>query len=50
MIFRGKRAWAETPTEHLLVLVAAVLTIAIASVSWTFFEKPLLKMGHAVKY
>ncbi len=50
MIFRHKRPWAETPAEHGLVLLALALTIAIASVSWTIFEKPLLKIGHAVKY
>jgi peptidoglycan/LPS O-acetylase OafA/YrhL len=50
MIFRSKRPWAETPAEHLLVLVATAFTIAAASISWTFFEKPLLKIGHTVKY
>jgi peptidoglycan/LPS O-acetylase OafA/YrhL len=50
LVFRNKRPWAETPAERLLVLVAAGLTIAIASISWTFLEKPLLKIGHAVKY
>jgi peptidoglycan/LPS O-acetylase OafA/YrhL len=50
MIFRSKRPWAETLAEHLLVLLAAALTIAVAFISWTFFEKPLLKIGRAVKY
>ena len=49
-IFRHKRPWAETSAEHALVLLALVSTIAIACLSWTFFEKPLLKIGHNVKY
>jgi len=49
-IFRGKRPWAETPADRGLVLLALAATIAIASVSWTLFEKPLLKIGHSVKY
>jgi peptidoglycan/LPS O-acetylase OafA/YrhL len=50
MVFRHKRPWAESPTEHGLVLLALAFTIALASVSWNFFEKPLLKIGHMVKY
>jgi peptidoglycan/LPS O-acetylase OafA/YrhL len=50
MVFRQKGPWAETLSEHGLVLLALALTIAIASLSWTFFEKPLLKIGHSVKY
>jgi peptidoglycan/LPS O-acetylase OafA/YrhL len=50
MIFLHKKPWAESASEHGLVLLAAGLTIAIAGVSWKFFEKPLLKIGHAVKY
>jgi peptidoglycan/LPS O-acetylase OafA/YrhL len=49
-IFRGKRPWAETSAERWLVPLALAFTIAIASASWTIFEKPLLKIGHAVKY
>jgi peptidoglycan/LPS O-acetylase OafA/YrhL len=50
MIFRHKRPWAETSAERGLVLLALAFTIAIASLSWTIFEKPLLKIGHMVKY
>jgi peptidoglycan/LPS O-acetylase OafA/YrhL len=50
MLIRHKRPWAESLPEHALVFLAFVLTIAVASVSWNFFEKPLLKFGHAVKY
>jgi peptidoglycan/LPS O-acetylase OafA/YrhL len=50
MLFRQKAPWAETLSEHGLVLLALALTIGIASFSWNFFEKPLLKIGHGVKY
>jgi peptidoglycan/LPS O-acetylase OafA/YrhL len=50
MIFRHKKPWAETSDERGLVLLALAITIAIASLSWTIFEKPLLKIGHRVKY
>jgi peptidoglycan/LPS O-acetylase OafA/YrhL len=50
MIFRSKQPWAETSAERWLVLMALAFTIAIASLSWTIFEKPLLKIGHTVKY
>ena len=50
MFFRHKRAWAETPAENGLVLVALAITIAVASFSYAVFEKPLLKIGHTVKY
>ena len=49
-IFRSKSPWAETSAERGLLLLALAVTIAIASVSWTIFEKPLLKIGHSVKY
>ncbi len=31
-------------------LIGIVLTIAIATISWTFFEKPLLRRGHRYQY
>ena len=49
-IFRSRSPWAETPAERGLVLLALAFTIAIASLSWTVFEKPLLKIGHSMKY
>jgi peptidoglycan/LPS O-acetylase OafA/YrhL len=50
MIFKSKRPWAETLGERGLVLLALTLTIVIASFSWAVFEKPLLRIGHRVKY
>ena len=31
-------------------VLALVLTFAIAQASWTFFEGPLLRLGHSFKY
>ena len=42
--------WAETSGERLLILLSLAITIAIASLSWRYFEKPLLKIGHSMKY
>ena len=49
-IFRGGSPWADTLGERGLVLLALSLSIVLASLSWTFFEKPLLKIGHRMKY
>ena len=50
MILRHKRPWAETSSDRGLLLLALAITIAIASVSWTIFEKPLLNIGHSDRY
>lgn len=50
MILRHKRPWAETSSERGLLLLALLLTIAVASLSWAVFERPLLKIGHSVRY
>ena len=33
-----------------VTLLAAVITYAIAKLSWKFFEQPLLRLGHAFQY
>ena len=33
-----------------VTLLATVLTLAVAAVSWRFFEKPLIQLGHAYLY
>lgn len=50
MLLRHKRPWAETSGERGLLLLALAVTIVTASLSWTFFEKRLLKLGHDAKY
>ncbi len=40
----------STMTQFLGGLMGVVLTIVIARFSWTLFEKPLLRRGHAYKY
>jgi len=34
----------------LVTLLAALVTYAIAKLSWKFFEQPLLQRGHAFQY
>lgn len=36
--------------DLMVVLFALCLTMTIAQLSWTFFEKPIVKYGHAVGY
>jgi peptidoglycan/LPS O-acetylase OafA/YrhL len=42
--------YASTTIQFMGGLVGIVLTIAIARVSWSLLEKPLLRRGHACKY
>jgi peptidoglycan/LPS O-acetylase OafA/YrhL len=37
-------------THFLSLAVGVVLILAIAKVSWMFFEQPMLRRGHAFKY
>ena len=37
-------------SEAPIVCVALVLTLALAGLSWKYFEKPLLGIGHSLKY
>lgn len=41
---------AQTPAGKSLVLFALAITMVVASCSWVVFEKPLLKIGHRIKY
>jgi peptidoglycan/LPS O-acetylase OafA/YrhL len=40
----------KTATDGLVTVLAIVLTLALASASWYFFEKPLVEYGHSFKY
>lgn len=40
----------QVPADALAMLCALLLTIALASLSWNFFEKPLVRFGHLFKY
>jgi peptidoglycan/LPS O-acetylase OafA/YrhL len=37
-------------SDFLLVLTSLAITLAICRLSWTYFEKPLVQMGHRAKY
>jgi peptidoglycan/LPS O-acetylase OafA/YrhL len=43
-------AYASEGTQFLGGLIGIALTLVIAKISWAFFEKPLLRRGHAYKY
>ncbi len=49
-VFRRKEPWATNAGEHMLVLLALIIALGVAWISWIFFEKPFLRLGHAVKY
>jgi peptidoglycan/LPS O-acetylase OafA/YrhL len=49
--FLGLRfAYSATGTQFVGGLIGVLLTLAVAKLSWVFFEKPLLRRGHAYKY
>jgi peptidoglycan/LPS O-acetylase OafA/YrhL len=48
--FRFERPLAQTSAGRILVLSALTITLAVAFGSWTVLEKPLLKIGHRIKY
>jgi len=43
-------AYSSQGTQLVGGLIGILLTLALAKFSWTFFEKPLLRRGHAYKY
>jgi len=48
--FRGREASIEGFSDFLIVLLALVLTLVVCRLSWTYFEKPLVKLGHRTSY
>src|SRR5205814_386788 len=40
----------KTPASLLVTFISLGVTILIAQLSWTYFEKPLVAMGHRFKY
>jgi peptidoglycan/LPS O-acetylase OafA/YrhL len=48
--FGMEQPLVETSADRYLVLFALAITLAVATVSWAVFEKPLLKIGHRIKY
>lgn len=43
-------AYASVATQFAGGLIGILLTLGIAKISWAYFEKPLLRQGHAHKY
>jgi peptidoglycan/LPS O-acetylase OafA/YrhL len=51
MICNGDRPpQFATLSAYSTVLLAFVLTIVLAKISWHFFEKPIIRIGHRFKY
>jgi peptidoglycan/LPS O-acetylase OafA/YrhL len=49
-MLRHKAPAIESPVDVAVTLLAVILTILIASLSWRYFEKPLIKRGHSYSY
>ena len=46
LVFRGKPA----PTYLMVTLLAFIATWVLAAASWKYFEKPIIRWGHAFRY
>jgi peptidoglycan/LPS O-acetylase OafA/YrhL len=47
---RGERSTLRQWGDLTVTLIALGLTIALAQLSWRFFEKPIVRWGHAAQY
>ncbi len=50
VLLHSSRARIDTVPGVLTTVFAAILVYALARLSWTFFEEPLLRQGHNFKY
>jgi peptidoglycan/LPS O-acetylase OafA/YrhL len=48
----GGKTWPTLTDAYSvgLTLIAGILVIVLAKLSWTYFEKPLVDQGHRYKY
>jgi peptidoglycan/LPS O-acetylase OafA/YrhL len=46
----GSNRTIETPLDGLITLAAFGVTVGLAYLSWTYFEKPLVAIGHRFRY
>jgi peptidoglycan/LPS O-acetylase OafA/YrhL len=46
----GQSPQIRTALDLLVTLGALLLTLTVAQLSWTFFEKRIVALGHSVKY
>jgi peptidoglycan/LPS O-acetylase OafA/YrhL len=49
-LIRGQAPIMRTAADGLVTLLAVLATLALASLSWHFFERPLVDYGHTLKY
>jgi peptidoglycan/LPS O-acetylase OafA/YrhL len=50
ILLRGQSHRIQNPGDLACVVLAIALTLGTCAVSWKYFEKPPLKLGHAFKY
>jgi len=49
-MFFGRTPWVRTVRDFGLSMLTLAVTLVFCRLSWTFFEKPLVKMGHRTHY
>ena len=50
LAYDGRKPELSGPTDLALVLVALLLTFVVAELSYRYFEKPILDLGHRARY
>lgn len=46
----GKKPWIDNILDLAVALLAFLATLFFASLSWRFFEKPIIRWGHTFSY
>lgn len=49
-LFRGSPPLILSFQDFLLSVLALALTLGVCYMSWTYFERPLVQLGHALRY
>jgi peptidoglycan/LPS O-acetylase OafA/YrhL len=49
-LLRGGEPMIQKPSDAVVTLLALVVTLIVAKISWDHFEKPMLKLGHRHSY
>jgi peptidoglycan/LPS O-acetylase OafA/YrhL len=50
LIWSGPHPEASVPRQFLVTVLALVITLVVCRASWEYFEKPLVQLGHGVRY
>jgi peptidoglycan/LPS O-acetylase OafA/YrhL len=49
-LIRGRSPVLSSPSDLLLVALTLILSLGVCWVSWTYFERPLIEIGHRAKF